>query len=33
MFSKQTNLSKTGTDGEPLIIDDTIEDVQRIGHR
>lgn len=30
---KADKLSKTGTDGEPLIIDDTIEDVQRIEHR
>ena len=30
---KAKKLSKTGTDGEPLIIDTTIEDVQRIKHR
>ena len=30
---KADKLSKTGTDGEPLIIDNTIEDVQRIKHR
>ena len=30
---KAEKLSKTGTDGEPLIIDNTIEDIQRIGHR
>ena len=30
---KADKLSKAGTDGEPLIIDNTIEDVQRIKHR